>query len=115
MDKMKIYCVETNTDLTEGRGRQVTIALSSSPSTAIRVSKGQGVQGSDADTVMWEIPVIDGEPMVPLSLIKYRMWVEPTQEDRDRDLLENKYQETRMRALAAGLTEEDIQVLISRG
>jgi hypothetical protein len=53
MEKMTcpilLYVVYTNTDLTEGRGREVPVDWSHSKATAKRLAKGSGVQGSDAE------------------------------------------------------------------
>lgn len=45
----KAWAVYTNTDLTEGRGRQVLVHLCDIEATARRLSKGIGVQGGDGD------------------------------------------------------------------
>ena len=44
----KVWAVYTNTDLTEGRGREYAKHLCETQATAIRKAKGAGVQGSNA-------------------------------------------------------------------
>jgi glutaredoxin-related protein len=58
---IKSYEVWTNTDLTEGRGRQKLIARFSDQSDAFEFAKNKGVMGTPAD-VVWneeEIKIYD--------------------------------------------------------
>lgn len=43
-----LFACYTNTDLTEGRGKQYLFALAENESTALRLAKGKDVQGTDA-------------------------------------------------------------------
>lgn len=47
METKTYYSVYTNSDLTEGRGYHIPLALCESESTAVRLGKKKYVQGSD--------------------------------------------------------------------
>ena len=103
-----IWIVVSNTDLTEGRGMETIIAYSMSKTTAERLAKGKGVQGTNAyvrpSTAyklnnQWYVPICSGE-------MNY-----PNDQDRAKDTLEKRKQEVHDKALSLGLTEEEIGLL----
>jgi len=107
-----IWVVWQNTDLAEGRGYQVPIMVCESESTAHRLAKGKGVQGSDAGVSSFEAINHKGMWCAPVLIHQ------PTTEDRNTDrkreqarLADQRRHEALQRAREAGLSEEDIAVL----
>lgn len=101
-----------NEDLTEGRGRQRQIVVSTSKATAVRLSAGRDVQGSDGQVREHVGFRVDGVAYGPVDLIS------PTVQDRNADFDEQQDREKQeaqaaalKRAKALGLSDEDIKVL----
>lgn len=116
VEKRKMYAVVTNTDLTEGRGRQYTKGIAELEATAHRIAKNAGVQGCDAE--VWPVDVF------VINNIMYAhnfMILEATPEDREnekvfaerRELLKKKA-EVSQKAKDLGLTIEEIKILMMR-
>ncbi|MES2048819.1 MAG: hypothetical protein V4447_10490 [Pseudomonadota bacterium] len=101
----EIWIVWQNTDLTEGRGHSEPIAYCETEATAKRLSKGKGVQGSDADIKSFEAIKHKGIWCAPI------MITVPTVEDkRAQDSIELK-RGVLNKARAAGLSDDDIKIL----
>ena len=106
MSKEKVvYVAWTNSDLTEGRGRQKPLFVCESPTTAARLGKGKSVQGCDCEVTkesaierkcIWHAPV----EIIP-----------PTDEDRKIDERNAKKEAVLRRAKAAGLSDEELDLL----
>lgn len=113
MDKTKqVWVVWTNTDLTEGRGGEFPLFVCESEATAYRMSKRQGVQGSDARIAPFEAVLHGNHWCAPIRIHK------PTTEDRNADLhreqallADQRRHEALQRAREVGLSEEDIAIL----
>ena len=105
VSKKTVYVAWTNTDLTEGRGNSIPLAVAFLPETAARLGKGGSVMGSDCDVRPSLAVQVGGQWLVP-GVIEY-----PSKED---DILRRK-REAREAAIekakAAGLSAEDIAVL----
>lgn len=108
-----VWVVWQNTDLTEGRGYLVPIHVCESETTAYRLAKGKGVQGSDAEVSFGEAVKHMGHWCAPVQVIK------PTAKDIDADArkaaareADRRKHEALERARLAGLSEEDIQALM---
>lgn len=112
-DAMFVYVAWTNTDCTEGRGKSVPYAVCTAESTARRLGKERGIQGSDCP-VTQEIAV----------RVKGSLWLAPCEihypndaDAREEKRLEAKRQaeqrkhEALERAREAGLSDEDIEIL----
>ena len=108
-DTMDVYVAYTNTDLTEGRGEEIPMAVCMSRSTAARLGKRQGVMGTNcsvhkqlavrlAHSSTWLVP-----------------WVihKPNPDDIAQDQKFIKLEAVIEKAKAAGLTEEEIKLLVS--
>jgi hypothetical protein len=90
-----LFACCTNTDLTEGRGKQYIFALAENESTALRLAKGKNVQGADANIVQVKAYFVptdkkhtsSGRWYVPAGLIH-----EPNNADLEAEkvLLENR-------------------------
>lgn len=103
-----VWVVTANSDLTEGRGSNVPIAVCDIEATALRLAKKKGVMGSDAVVRQAKVAVIDGTMHVPL-------WCVGVHYPIGDDLAEQKRidagRSARQKALAAGLTEDEINAL----
>jgi len=104
----KAWMATRNSDLTEGRGWQVIIAICSIKATAMRLAHKADVQGSDGG-------------VEPIELIKHNgRWYGPvnieagTNEDKAAQAKIAIREAAETKARAAGLTEEDIAALRGR-
>ncbi len=99
------WLVETNTDLTEGRGYQVPLCICEKEATAIRKARRSYVMGTDAPVRKVQIYRIHGAWYGPINLLPSTPEDDRMQERHDvrRAILE--------KAKAAGLSDEEIEVL----
>lgn len=107
----KVYVVFTNTDLTEGRGRQVPLYVCELYTTAVRMSKKKGVTGSDAEVhEVHEVTCknIDGRLYMPVDCVDVFL---PTREDIVEDDKRIRREQAIQKATALGLSKEDIEAL----
>jgi hypothetical protein len=112
--EIDIWVVENNTDLTEGRGWMYAQYVCEKKSTAIRLSKKAGIQGCDAHVRPGKAYFIEGRWYFE------RILTSPSKEDlleetRLQEIEEKRKQKEEIlnKALALGLTEEDISKLRS--
>ena len=103
-----LWTVSTNTDLTEGRGRQYVKHFCEAEATARRLAKSGYVQGTDCPVSQVEVLWLDGKPVLPTSIIRVEA---PTAEDIAVQKRIDERQEVEARAKAAGLTDADIALL----
>lgn len=106
------YVAWTNTDLTEGRGWQIPLAVCEFEATARRLGVKKNVQGCDCPVEQSEIYLINNRWYGPINLIS------PSKEDT---AIETKIRAAEAalaakmvvieKAKALGLSEEDIAVL----
>lgn len=105
-DEKDVFVVRTNTDLTEGKGRQYVKYICENRATANRLAKGEGVMGSDAFVAQAKAYKINnqwyylGEP------------ISPSKEDDAAQIMLDAYEAAKQKALSAGLTDEDIKALM---
>ena len=99
------YVVYGNTDLTEGKGTRYPRHVCRVMATAVRLSKGTYVQGSDAPIEKAKIWRIGGIWQGPIMLI------EPSHSDLEIPKQFDKVKEVEKLALELGLTREDIAIL----
>ena len=106
---MRVFWVAyTNTDCTEGRGRDVAIATCEIEATAVRLARGRYVQGSDGPVRPIELLFERGQWWVPCSLLNV---IAPTSDDlATQKALDNK-KAAITKAKAAGLTDDDLKAL----
>lgn len=107
-----VYTVWTNTDLTEGRGREYPLAICEAKSTAIRLGARKYVQGTDCSVTETTLFLIDNKWYGPVTVTP------PTKEDlvEEAKLIAAKAAAAAKlaainKARALGLTEEDIAAL----
>jgi hypothetical protein len=107
MQKRKLYYVYTNTDCTEGRGREVIAHICKYYATAVRLARGIYVQGLDGPIKAVEVdydPKTDryfGEIIVN----------QGTEKDAKEDQLHNQYDAVLAQAKALGLSDSDIELI----
>lgn len=101
--------VLSNTDLTEGRGRDCVLHVCETRETAHRLSRGAYVQGSDCPVSERLAVKIGGRWLVPGTIV--------SESKEDRKLAEsNKRKEAVVqKARQAGLTDEDLSMLMEQG
>lgn len=110
-DRETLWAVYTNTDLTEGRGRQYVMHFCRLRSTAIRLGRKGYVQGCDCPVEPVEVLLLDGKRVLPASLIEVK---EPTREDEAAEEKRLALEAALSRAKEAGLSAEDIALLRGR-
>ena len=103
-----LWAVYTNSDLTEGRGRQYVEFFCKMRATANRLAKRNYVQGSDSPVEPVQVLVLDGQRVLPASLIKVE---QPTREDEVEDARLNAASAAIERAKQAGLSDDDIALI----
>ena len=103
-----LWGVYTNTDLTEGRGREYVKAFCKLRATAVRMSKRGYVQGSDNPIYPIHVLVLDGERVLPTSLLLVQ---EPTPEDVAAEKVFEAMEAALAKAKALGLTDEEIAAI----
>lgn len=106
MDTTKqVFIVWTNTDLTEGRGRQIPIHVCETMATARRIASKKGVMGSDADVHPFEAIYHNGSWCCPVAIVA------PTDDDKRKQEQLDAKSKVMEKAIAAGLTKEDLAAL----
>ncbi len=101
------YVVYGNTDLTEGKGTRYPKHVCRVLATAIRLSKGAYVQGSDAPIEKAKIRRIGGVWFGPILLL------EANHSDLEIQKQIDRAREVEQLALSLGLTHEDLATLRS--
>lgn len=111
-EKRTVWVAYTNTDCTEGRGRDIPIAVCAVESTALRLSRKRYVQGSDGPVRKMELVKIDGKWYAPSAAI---VVIEPTSEDITAQAVIDARREALAKARAAGLTDAELLALRGAG
>ncbi len=108
-DKLTLWAVYTNDDLTEGRGRQFVKHFCKMESTAFRLAKKGYVQGTDCPVEPVDAYCVDGKYFLPTSILNI---VPPSQEDEARQRVIDARKLALEKAKALGLTDEEIALLM---
>lgn len=103
-----VYVAHTNTDCTEGRGRDVPIAVCRMESTARRIARGRYVQGSDGPVHPVNMVEINGRWFLPANCVDI---IEPSAGDVAAQEKLDERGAAVAKAKAAGLTDDDIRAL----
>lgn len=106
-----VWVAYTNTDCTEGRGWDVPIAVCKLHSTAVRLSRGSYVMGSDGPVKAFKLKEIDGQKYLSVSAVNIH---KPTDEDIAAQKKMDKKIEVLQKAKDAGLSDEEIKILSSK-
>lgn len=104
-EEKTVFEVMTNTDLTEGRGREYVQYVCETITTAKRLAKGNYVQGSNSPVHEGKAYLIDGYWYARAHIIA------PTKEDEKEDALNNKKLALIQKMKDAGLTKEDLDFI----
>lgn len=103
-----LWAVYTNSDLTEGRGRQFVKHFCKMKATALRLAKRGYVQGGDCPVEPVEVLLLDGKRVLPMHLITV-VGPEPGDEIVEQRIAAREA--ALERAKAAGLSAEDIALI----
>lgn len=107
-----VWVAYTNTDCTEGRGRDVPIAVCATEATAMRLARKQYVQGSDGPVRTMELVKIDNKWYAPSAAIDV---IEPSREDIATQSAIDAKRKAVAKAKDAGLTDLDLSALGFKG
>lgn len=107
-EKRTVYVAYTNTDLSEGRGYDVPIAVCLCEATATRLARHKYVQGSDGPVRSIEQQKIDGLWYTPELGVRA---VDPTREDILAQTALDCKRAALDKAKMAGLTDADLRAL----
>ena len=105
-----LWAVKTNTDLTEGRGREYVKAFCKLRATAIRLSKRGYVQGSDCPVEPVEVMLLDGKRVLPASVVLVQ---EPNFDDEATEKRIIAGEDALAKAKGLGLTDDEVLALRS--
>lgn len=112
MIETKTYWVAyTNSDLTEGRGYDIPLAICEIEATAIRMARGMYIQGSDGPVKEVKLLQYEGKWYTPTNAINV---LKPTEKDLTTQKQINAKRTAYDKALAAGLSLEEIAALANR-
>jgi hypothetical protein len=104
-----VFVAQTCTDLTEGRGAFIPLAVCELESTAIRMGKGRYVQGTDCPVSRVELLLKDGMWWAPVrDCVRIHL---PSNEDKRVQEKATAAEIATQKALASGLTKEDIDAI----
>jgi hypothetical protein len=103
-----LYVAYTNTDLSEGRGRDVPIAVCELEVTAKRLAALRYVQGTDGPVRPVTMLRYQGKWYIPAGVVAV---VPPTEDDIAYEAHMAARQQVLERARAAGLTEDDLAII----
>ena len=102
---MDVFVVWTNTDCTEGRGYQYPIHVCQKRSTALRLSKRKGVQGSDADVTTGLAVKVNGSWLAGVRIER------PTAEDDKLQAIIDAKDAVIAKMVAAGISDDEMKIL----
>lgn len=109
MKSKEIYAIQSNSDLTEGRGHPVYVCCTDNSLAAERLKRGKGVMGSDAQVVKDVAYEVDGRWYYPYPF-------EPaTPDEIEGEKLVRQAQEVIAKMLDSGFKPSDIKNLIKNG
>jgi len=104
-DHKTVWVAWTNTDRTEGKGREIPCCVAATKETAERLGHARGVMGSDCD-VTPELAVKIGNRWLVPGVIE-----QETESDKRLRLRRESRDAAVARAKAAGLSVEDIKAI----
>lgn len=102
---MSAWAVISNTNLTDGRGKELILHVCKLRATARRLARKRGVQGSDAEVRKVDTFAHDRCDYGPITLV----WPQPS--DEKEEVRIHKTKKALARAEKLGLTPEEIEAL----
>lgn len=106
METKKLYTAYTNSDLENGQGNEIPMAICVLESAAIRMGKSRYVRGKNCPVREVELLEVDGNWYVPLDAVP----VEPVNE---YDLREEQKCQLMRKLKSLGLTDEELNILMN--
>lgn len=103
-----LWAVYTNTDTTEGRGREYVKHFCRLRATALRLGRKGYVQGGDCPVKPVEVLVLDGKRVLPMSVIAIENATAADEAAEARWLSRESVIE---RAKGLGLTQDEINLI----
>jgi len=100
-----VYVAWSNSDLTEGKGREIVHAVCESRTTAIRHGEHQSVQGSNCRVTEELALRVGGRWLAPTRIVP------ASKEDLAVDKRRQEWDQAIAKGRAAGLTDADIEAL----
>lgn len=104
-DHKTVYVAWTNTDLAEGRGYTIPLAVADLEATAIRMGRAGSVQGSNCNVSSVTAVRVGGHWLAPCVIHG------PTDADRRAQECTRQRRAAMDRARAAGLSEKEIKAI----
>ena len=108
IENKTVWVAYTNTDITQGSGYDVPIAVCTTEATATRMARKKYVQGSDGPVRMMELRKIEGRWYAPSAAINV---LEPSKEDIAVQATMDAKRLAVEKAKSAGLTNADLLAL----
>lgn len=114
-DRKPLYVVYSNTDRSEGRGREYPFALCEYEVTANRLAKGCHVQGTDGPILKVDAVMFNNRWFVPIEVVKIERM--SADDQREHDKIEkmrehdNKIAALLKKMLDNGFNRDEIQFL----
>lgn len=107
MEAKQVWLVITNTDLTEGRGKEVRLAFCEEYATARRLGKGKYVQGGDCPITKCELFKPEGKSawFGPVTVEK-----PSAQDSADQSIIDAR-EAALVKARDAGLSDAEIKMI----
>lgn len=106
LKNQELWVVYVNSDTTEGRGFNYIKFYCELESTALRLCKGQDVQGTDGTVRKESFPVINNQIYVPLLKIEKPRYPDEAEQEKL-----NKIKIISEKAKKLGLSDTDIKIL----
>ena len=110
INKKLFYVAYSNSDLTEGRGYDIPIAVCELEATAIRRAHKQYVQGTNGPVRSFDAIELDSRWYLPIQVTDV---IKPSEEDKKVQKRLDEKRSAIERAKISGLTEADINILIN--
>jgi hypothetical protein len=104
-DSKKVWLVFANTDNTEGRGKEYIKHVTEIEATAVRLGRKGYVQGGNCPIVRGHAVKINGTWFIPVEIVS------PTKDDISAQKRITIRREAYEKAVAAGMSDDDIKAL----
>jgi hypothetical protein len=106
--KKKVYVAYTNTELNEGRGKEIPLVVCETEATAMRLGKGRYVQGADCPVHGVEAINMLGTWYFPATAVNL---ISPTPQDATAQTLLDMRNLAIQKAKEAGLSDDEITAI----
>ncbi|MCG7931985.1 MAG: hypothetical protein N0E44_18285 [Candidatus Thiodiazotropha lotti] len=100
-----VWVAWTNSDLTEGKGRQLPLAVCENEATAIRLGKGKSVQGSNCSVTKSTAVRLNGQWLGSVVIER------PSEDDINQQKKIEAKRAAIEKAKSAGLTDKEIDLI----